>query len=520
MADPNYNPNAALQTPGTMGGGYNPNPDPIIAASLNAPQGTISSSTLAPTPSPNYTAPAPTPLYPSSAVVNPYALTAPQEKAQSLNNDIQGLNTSIANKAADTTALYKQYGFNTTTDANGNIVADPGTADLSAKLTALQNEALAIPQQLQLDATGRGITTGGLQPIQTAALRNNSIAALGVGSLIAAKNGQLETAKHYVDAALTQKYGPLEAELKAKTANLQLIMNSPEYTNAEKQQAAQQAQNIAKQQAALDKQKSDQQAAQTAVVNIIASNPSVPQNVLTQLGKATNPVDVATIAASAGLNISDSGLPASAQEYQFAVKNGYKGTYTQYQNEDANRKRSIAAAGVANSYGMNAKETAIFNSIVDKQNNSPLVAANDRAVILRDITSQLEKDPSNASLQVSFIYSMIQALDTYQSAVREGEIGLISSTQGLGDQIQNLPSKIQNGTPLSANKVKEYINTARVLTDSIAGAADKKRRAFAAQANIAGVGPAFNDYLGAVSGNPPQGGSDPLKITSGNPLGI
>ncbi len=31
-------------------------------------------------------------------------------------------------------------------------------------------------------------------------------------------------------------------------------------------------------------------------------------------------------------------LPASAQEYEYAKKNGYTGTYTQYQNEDSNRK--------------------------------------------------------------------------------------------------------------------------------------------------------------------------------------
>lgn len=34
-------------------------------------------------------------------------------------------------------------------------------------------------------------------------------------------------------------------------------------------------------------------------------------------------------------------LPASAQEYEYAKTQGYKGTYEQYQNEDANRKRSI-----------------------------------------------------------------------------------------------------------------------------------------------------------------------------------
>lgn len=174
--------------------------------------------------------------------------------------------------------------------------------------------------------------------------------------------------------------------------------------------------------------------------------------------------------------------------------------FNAYQNADANRKKSIAAAGIAGSSGLNSKQVTIFNSLVDKQNKSPLIAANDRAVILKDVTLNLEKDPTNAALQVSFIYSMIQALDTYQSAVREGEIGLLSSTQGLGDKISNLPQKIQNGTPLSKNKINEYIGVAKMLTSSIESAAKKKQDAFAKQAEVAGVGEAFNDYQSTVYG--------------------
>ena len=178
-------------------------------------------------------------------------------------------------------------------------------------------------------------------------------------------------------------------------------------------------------------------------------------------------------------------------------------SFNAYQTEDANRKRSIAAAGVGGTSGMNSKQVAIFNSLVDKQNKSPLIAANDRAGVLKDVTSALKKDPTNAALQVSFIYSMIQALDTYQSAVREGEIGLLASTQGVGDKITNILPKVQGGNPLSENKINEYINVANLLTSSIEKAAQKKKDAFTAQANIAGVGGAFNEYqtaLGEVGG--------------------
>lgn len=57
-------------------------------------------------------------------------------------------------------------------------------------------------------------------------------------------------------------------------------------------------------------------------------------------------------------------LPASAQEYEYAKANGYKGSYTQYQTEDANRKAT--AAGVVKSGGAvfsPAQITAFANEI-------------------------------------------------------------------------------------------------------------------------------------------------------------
>lgn len=42
-------------------------------------------------------------------------------------------------------------------------------------------------------------------------------------------------------------------------------------------------------------------------------------------------------------------LPASAQEYEYAKKNGYTGTFTQYQNEDANRKYRASGGGAPTS---------------------------------------------------------------------------------------------------------------------------------------------------------------------------
>lgn len=45
-------------------------------------------------------------------------------------------------------------------------------------------------------------------------------------------------------------------------------------------------------------------------------------------------------------NAKEVAKPASAQEYEYAKTQGYAGTFTQYQNEDANRKRSVTNVNV------------------------------------------------------------------------------------------------------------------------------------------------------------------------------
>ncbi len=54
-------------------------------------------------------------------------------------------------------------------------------------------------------------------------------------------------------------------------------------------------------------------------------------------------------------------LPASAQEYEYAKKNGYTGSYAQYQNEDANRK-NVAAGGSSGSAPTSYREWQLAGS--------------------------------------------------------------------------------------------------------------------------------------------------------------
>ncbi len=227
-------------------------------ADVSAISSTITSNHLAGSSGIPYTTPTPSPTYPVSTLPAPDAvpLTAPQTEAQGLTASLRGLNDLLVGKSAYQTAQEAAAGV---PDLNKTIT------DLGAQLTGLKNEASAIPLNLQNESTGRGITAAGLAPVQSAQLRDNAVKALTVSTLLAAAQGNLATAQATADRAVTQKYGPIQDQIDAAKANLALILNSPEYSNAEKAQAQQQLDLQNQKQAALDKAKQD-----TATINTTA----------------------------------------------------------------------------------------------------------------------------------------------------------------------------------------------------------------------------------------------------------
>ena len=279
-------------TSGTNTGG-------AIAPSASYQPGTITPTSLQPQTPANFQQPAPTTPFDVTSLSTAYdGLTAPQQQAQDTSGQLQDVNTQLAGKAAFQTDQYKALGLGSQIDANGNVVAaDPAIGDLNAQLDTLTNQAKAIPLQNQNAETGQASQTG-IDTMNTADLRTNAIKALNVSSLISARNNNLAHAQMLVDIATTQKFGPLEAQQKALTANLALIQNSPDYTNAEKKQAAQQAQIVAQQTAQLDIQKQQYQDAQNKV--LAYATVATPQQ-LQEMQQASSPVEVAQIAAKYGV---------------------------------------------------------------------------------------------------------------------------------------------------------------------------------------------------------------------------
>lgn len=85
--------------------------------------------------------------------------------------------------------------------------------DVSGQIQALQKEAMAIPLQLQEQVAGRGVTAGGLAPIQTSQLRQNAIKALGLSSIAQTLQGNVALAQQQADRAIQLQFEPVQAEI-------------------------------------------------------------------------------------------------------------------------------------------------------------------------------------------------------------------------------------------------------------------------------------------------------------------
>lgn len=226
-------------------GGFTSNP--IIPQNIPS----INSSTLTPQPDLSQLIATPqvqSPPIPYIDTTQPMALTQPETDVQKRIKGIIDLNDQSLGEAQYRSQLEQSQGLPDLMKTQN---------DLTNQLKQLTAEAQAIPLQLQENALGRGITAGGLAPIQTGQLRQNAIKSLSVSSLLEASRGNIALANDLVDRAVKAKFDPIREQIDIATKNLDLILKSPEYTLAEKNRAEQQKQlqeNKAKQ---LAKQEAD-----------------------------------------------------------------------------------------------------------------------------------------------------------------------------------------------------------------------------------------------------------------------
>lgn len=170
--------------------------------------------------------------YDVKALIPPMQSTPEEQKQSAIVDESINLNKQMLGKRAFQTEQENKFGVDIN-QANIN--------DLTAQLTRLKNEAAAIPLQLdkRLEKTG-AILTGAYNTDQNKRIRDNAIASLGVSTLLAASQGQLANAQAMADKAVAEKYGPIQEQIDVNKANLQLIIDDPRTSLADKNRALRQ----------------------------------------------------------------------------------------------------------------------------------------------------------------------------------------------------------------------------------------------------------------------------------------
>ena len=239
----------------------NPNIDP------NATYGAITSADLTSTTTPiSVVTPTQTPittLNPEDFKPSDIQPTQPETDISKMIKDITGERTALAGESA-TFRAEEEKRLETEKLAGEEADLFSQLKQQQTEFENLQAEDVRIEERMQQQATGRGITAGGLQPLTAAELRKNFLiksekaAQVNVtAAILAGTQNKLLTAKSLLDSAIKNKFGAREAQLDAETENLKLLLQDPTLTISQTNRANAQIAKKEKEKAALDKKKED-----------------------------------------------------------------------------------------------------------------------------------------------------------------------------------------------------------------------------------------------------------------------
>lgn len=166
----------------------------------------------------------------------------------------------------------------------------------------------------------------------------------------------------------------------------------------------------------------------------------------------------------------------------------YANTDKAYTEADKARKE------VSSDYGLSGKALTTFNSIANKYTADELIKASAKTVPLQRSIDAVRNNPTGGVNQLAVIYGTIKALDLYDSAVREGEIGLAQNTQSFIDKYKTNVDRINSGQIISAQAILEMADAAEGLIGGVNEIAQRREQQFASQARVSGLEGPWNDY--------------------------
>lgn len=239
-----------------------------------------------------------------------------------------------------------------------------------------------------------------------------------------------------------------------------------------------------------------------AKLELIAKNAGVPvqqiKNTFTAVKKAYEKEALTSTSKS-----------VSVQEYEYAKQNGYTGSFTDYQNEDANRKAvsSGSSSGGLTPYQQFQATQSIAKDTQNRTENAREMSRQANMISSGYNAIVSSKDKKNRSLQTQAIITSFNKILDPTSVVRESEYDRTSAGQSL---LQRLEGKVNNiaqgGAGVTDATLKEASDIAKeYLKNSQASVLAENQRAVA-MANQFGLNSDFVTTSYSGGGNSGSGG--------------
>ena len=256
----------------------------------HAPTNTITAESIATVEDVNFNEPAEVaPPLPPPDPEEP-KLTETETEESDMNKRLRDINLSLTDESADETALEEEAGL------EGLQATEKSLSD---QIKALSADRKNISDVKQLEATGRGITAGGLAPLTMAELRKNSIQANILSAQLDAARGDVASAQTKIDKALAAKYDPIRAKQEALEKNLDLIINSPEYTLEQKARAEAKKKELDEENKEIEQQEADDKA--IFDFSVEASKAGADALTIKRIADAKTPEEALAIMTEAGI---------------------------------------------------------------------------------------------------------------------------------------------------------------------------------------------------------------------------
>lgn len=202
--------------------------------------------------------------------------------------------------------------------------------------------------------------------------------------------------------------------------------------------------------------------------------------------------------------------PATAQEYEYAKLNGYKGSFTDYQNEDANRKKLATGTG-----GFTPYQTFTATQSIAKDNQN-------RTANLREMLRQsklIESSYNNIinggdrSLNTQAIITSFNKILDPTSVVRESEYDRTAQGQSLIDQLRGKVDNIASGgAGVTEQTLKEAADIAKLYLANSQKSIDAENQRARQMAQQFGLN---EDFVTSVQTYSDDGSSAPVQTAIG-----